>query len=386
MSKEQEICKNCESQFDEGFYFCPYCGQQAKEELTVGVLFYNTISNYFSFDARFLKSFFPLMFKPGCLAKRFIEGKRLLYLHPAQMYLFISVVFFFLLSVTVVRNQVETLDTNLKKTLNKPIISDSLKQESIKVLDSTIMDSIFKHLGTADITGLGINDIKASDSIKKDSILTPLKNVNIPGLEIKDVEAIDSIIQANTTKETKESLAFDFNRKKVDSLIALGAADEDVFKAMGMSDDAGSIARKFYSQVLKFYKQRNGGQILQAFYDTIPISLFVLLPIFALILKLFFRKRGSYAHHLVFSFYYFSFLFSVFSLILIINNFIEIPDSLDFLIVMSTYFYLLIAIKHFYQQGWFISFIKTGMTTFIYLMFVVPIALIIISLVSFFFY
>ena len=51
------------------------------------------------------------------LAKRFIEGKRLLYLHPAQMYLFISVVFFFLLSVTVVRNQVETLD---QSPLRKP--------------------------------------------------------------------------------------------------------------------------------------------------------------------------------------------------------------------------------------------------------------------------
>ena len=253
MSLKQEICKNCENQLDEGFQFCPNCGQQTKEDLTVGVLFYNTISNYFSFDARFLKSFFPLMFKPGYLAKRFIEGKRLLYLHPAQMYLFISVVFFFLLSVTVVRNQVETLDTNLKKTLNKPIISDSLKQESIKVLDSTRMDSIFKHLDTADLTGLEIIDAKASDSIKIDSILTPLKNVNISGLEIKDVEAIDSIIQANTTKEAKESLTFNFNRKKVDSLIALGAADKEVFKAMGMSDDAGSITRKFYSSKFKGY-------------------------------------------------------------------------------------------------------------------------------------
>ncbi len=71
MESTKETCKNCEQEFDDNFKFCPYCGQQAKDELTVGVLFYNTISNYFSFDARFFKSFFPLLFKPGYLAKRF---------------------------------------------------------------------------------------------------------------------------------------------------------------------------------------------------------------------------------------------------------------------------------------------------------------------------
>ena len=67
------------------------------------------------------------MFKPGYLATRFIEGKRLLYLHPAQLYLFVSVVFFFLLTTLVVRDQVQEIDTAFKKTLNKPIISDSTK-------------------------------------------------------------------------------------------------------------------------------------------------------------------------------------------------------------------------------------------------------------------
>ena len=156
--------------------------------------------------------------------------------------------------------------------------------------------------------------------------------------------------------------------------------------AMGLKDDAGFIKRKFYAQVLKFYKQRNGGQILQAIYDTIPISLFVLLPIFAFIMKLLFIKQGLYAHHLVFSFYYFSFLFTVFSIILVVNYISEIPDWIDFLIAFSTIVYLLLAIKRFYQPSWFFTFIKTGLATFIYLMIVIPIAMVIVGLVSFLFY
>lgn len=349
------ICKNCDKTFENGFKFCPHCGQQTKDDLTVGVLFYNTITNYFSFDARFFKSFGPLLLKPGFLAKKFIEGKRLLYLHPAQLYLFISVLFFFLLSVTVVRDQVESIDANLKKVLEAP-----------KTLDSTI-------------TMQG----RAMDTAVIKDLLQPLKVNSIQGLEQEDLQVLDTILSTGVKKGNEQKASFDFNTKLIDSLIASNTSNEEIYRAMGMEDDAGFLTRKYYEQGLKFYKQRNGGQILQAAYDTIPISLFILLPIFALILMVFFLKRGSYAHHLVFSFYYFSFLFAVFSLILIVNSLIEIPDWIDWLIVLSTFFYLLIAIKRFYRQSWILSFVKTGLISFIYMSFVIPIAIILVFFVSF---
>ena len=94
-------CKNCGFPLEPHFEYCPQCGQEAADHLTFGVLFSNTISNYFSVDARFFRSFVPLMIRPGVLARRFVDGKRQRYLHPAQFYLFISVVFFFLFSFRV---------------------------------------------------------------------------------------------------------------------------------------------------------------------------------------------------------------------------------------------------------------------------------------------
>jgi hypothetical protein len=52
-----DFWKNCNLKFSKDYRFCSHCGQQAKDKLTVVHLFYNTVTYYFSFDARFLKVF-----------------------------------------------------------------------------------------------------------------------------------------------------------------------------------------------------------------------------------------------------------------------------------------------------------------------------------------
>ncbi len=358
LEPNKTTCKNCDQEHEAGFEFCPHCGQKTNEDLTVGVLFYNTISNYFSFDARFFKSFIPLMFRPGVLAKRFIEGKRLLYLHPAQMYLFISVVFFFLFSF-IVRDQVVDLDN----ILEKGFIEETAKIDSLRtqVLDTTKIASITKSL--------------------KDSNI-------IIGVDAEELKALDSIIAAKSGTNNKNfsDFTFGYDGKKVDSLIAAKAPVEEQLNAMGMEEDAGIFKRRLYTQLLKFQTNKKGGSILQTFYDSIPIALFVLLPIFAMLLKLFFWRRGSFAHHLVFSFYYYSFLFTALSIILLANFIWEIPDWIDGLVVLSTFFYLFLAIKHFYKQGVFVSFFKTCVITFMYMIFVMPIAIGVMMAGAFLFY
>jgi Protein of unknown function (DUF3667) len=356
MENNNTTCKNCDKEFNEEFEFCPYCGQKAKDSLTMSVLFYNTISNYFSFDARFLKSFFPLLFRPGYLPNKFVEGRRLLYLHPAQFYLFVSVIFFFLFSF-----QTREYTSQADKALKKGFEGESV----IK------MDSISK---------------KSLDSVKTEVLSQTLETNKIyTGMDAGELKELDSII--NNSAKYDDSYNFDlmFNKSEVDSLIKAGATDEIILKAMGMKEDAGFFKRRFYSQLLKFQK-KSGGGILQAFFDSIPIALFFLLPIFAFILKLFFWRRGSFSHHLVFSFYYFSFIFVVFSIIMLANLFWEIPDWIDWILALSTFFYLIIAVKQFYRQGYFLSFIKTGLVSFFYFMFVLPIALIIMVTASFFYY
>lgn len=352
MSVNKVNCQNCEQPYDEGFQFCPHCGQKTNDELTIGVLFYNTISNYFSFDARFFKSFIPLMFKPGYLAKEFIRGKRMLYLHPAQMYLFISVVFFFIFSFTV-SEQTEDLNQEFQK--------------AFETNDSGIIDPIER---------------KKKDSLDRIEIRETLESTKMfNGMSQKE---IDSIVSLDVLPK-KNAISLGSFQEELDSLIKAGTPDKDIYKAKGLEEGDGWFKRKFYEQGLKLYKAKDAGNIWSTFVDTVPIALFFLLPIFALLIKLFYFRKGCYAHHLVFSFYYFSFIFTVLSIIFGINLFFELWDWVGLFISLTCFIYLFIALKRFYGQGWILSFFKTSIFSFIFLP-VIIITAIFIGFFAFLFY
>ncbi|MGB5692084.1 MAG: DUF3667 domain-containing protein [Flavobacteriaceae bacterium] len=346
---EKDLCKNCEKSFDSSFDYCPYCGQEATDNLTFSVLFSNTIENYFSIDARFFRSFIPLMLKPGVLARRFVDGKRLQYLHPAQFYLFISVLFFFIFSFSV-RKADKEVNKALEKGFETEINLDSIP---------AVQDS------------LGIAE--ARKALKENQQYTRFSD--------EEIERLDSIITASPN----QNLSFGFSQEKLDSLISEGAPVDEKLKAMGLKEDAGQFNKRLFRQLLKLYEQRAGG-LLQTLYDTIPVAMFIMLPLFALLLKLFYWKRGSFAHHMVFSFYYFTFLFTTFCVLLLVNMIIDLPGPLEFLILMSVMIYLMIALRNFYRSSWIGAFFKSGFISFLYMLFVVPIAAVGVITVAFFLY
>lgn len=348
------VCENCECEHHLSYKFCPHCGQHANNKLTVGELFYNTIANYFSFDARFFRSFVPLVFQPGLLAKRFVGGKRLMYLHPAQMYLFISVVFFFLFSF-----KVSEYNINFNKTLKKGF----QMEKSPDPVSANLIDSM--------------QIIKLNQSFNLHTTYSELNS--------EKIYTRDSVLKLTPKPENIKNNFFGFDRVKLDSLISIDAPEKEQFKAMGMDNQAGFIKKSLYKQLIKFYKNKGGG-IIQGIFDSIPISLFILLPIFAMILKIFFWRRATFAHHLVFSFYYFSFLFVVLCILIGVNYLINIPDWIDILILMSTFLYLVLAISTFYEQGIVRSFVKASFSSFVYMLFVLPIAVFIMLGFAFIFY
>ena len=145
--KEQYICKNCSEKFHGNY--CPECGQSIKEfERPFQFLIIDFMGNMFAFDTRFWKTFIAILFKPGTLTLDYVKGHRVKYMPPFRFYVFISFIFFLLLSYyssqhTIInienKNHVTILGNNeVSDPLNIP---DTLKTDEEILSESNIKDS-----------------------------------------------------------------------------------------------------------------------------------------------------------------------------------------------------------------------------------------------------
>ncbi|MEQ9402329.1 MAG: DUF3667 domain-containing protein [Cyclobacteriaceae bacterium] len=55
------------------------------------------LGDYFTFDSLIIRSVHPLLFNPGFLTNEFLAGRRVRYIPPLRMFIFISIIFFLIL-------------------------------------------------------------------------------------------------------------------------------------------------------------------------------------------------------------------------------------------------------------------------------------------------
>ena len=100
-TEEKNICPNCEKEFDKSFNYCPYCGQKNEQQ---PLRLKHFISDYFSanfnFDSKIWLTLKYLITRPAFLTQEYFKGKRIRYIPPVRLYLFISLIYFFIFSLT----------------------------------------------------------------------------------------------------------------------------------------------------------------------------------------------------------------------------------------------------------------------------------------------
>ena len=91
--KEDVICENCHSQVIGSF--CSQCGQSVESTLKYfWTVLLHLLDDIFSFDSRASRTLKPLLLTPGFLTNEYIQGRRVHYVPPLRLYLFVSIIFF----------------------------------------------------------------------------------------------------------------------------------------------------------------------------------------------------------------------------------------------------------------------------------------------------
>lgn len=342
---EPKRCPNCRKPLI-GPY-CAICGQPHNtHRRSLGHLIHEVVKDIASFDSRILRTGRALLIQPGELPKAFREGRTQPYVPAVRLYLFVSLLFFLFLSATGLtfvqlglqaQSLVYTHDKagNVFKTVNgvrtpaKEFRSDAAGNLSLVVPGGT---------------SVPMPNEKADGHTVTNTVTTRFVFFQRPGN--KDVEISPDV------------------RKSLDHINKEMQAD---------TKDAGWFMRGFYGTVTKL--ETDPAALNGPLTTWIPRILFVLLPLFALLLMLFYwhkRKEFLYVDHLVFSLTMHSFAFVVLIFAATVAQVLS-GGWVAALAAIAFSVYLFVALKQFYGQNWARTALKfVGISVIYNLFFLTP--------------
>ena len=100
-------CVTCKNTFS-GTY-CNRCGEKvlSKKELTLSYLLGQIFNEIAFWDTKFFRTLKLLLFKPGYLAKEYVNGKRKSYTKPIALFFIANLLYFFILPVDSLNSSLE---------------------------------------------------------------------------------------------------------------------------------------------------------------------------------------------------------------------------------------------------------------------------------------
>lgn len=275
------------------------------------------LAEAFEVDGRIVRSLKLLFFKPGQLTAEFSADRRVSYVSPIRLYLFASLLFFFLVSVF-------------------SEITPGAFGQDIEV------------------------DVDSMESISRDR-----------------VEAIESHLDEQTTAALEQILA---NRGSIAREIVVSMMDPD--DPPQSSEDTGVVGTAqpmsppeivIFSAVVNALS--DPARFLTDLLDNAPLAMFLLLPAYALLLKLVYVRKGVfYVEHFVFALHLHSFIFLVNALLLVLPDLGDLLGSLT-TAAMGLYYWL--ALKRYYRSGWFSTTVVLGLLSFSYFLLLIPATLLV---------
>jgi hypothetical protein len=335
--REEKTCLNCQHTVDQKF--CPNCGQENIEtRKTFHHLFFHFFEDLTHYENAFWRTIRNLLFKPAALTKEYLSGKRLSYLAPVRLYIFVSFITFLFLAFFPINDDEHTEKAVPNK--EKPNKKETPTQKEIEI----------------------------------EAFL------NSHSLSLKDKQTIEGILSKSDKDYGNFSLADYKSLQDLDSI-------------QKNSSDAKKLSPLKYSILKKVYQIKENNTIeeikekfSESFLHNFPKVLLIYMPIFALFLWLFQdKKRWYYFDHGIFTLHYFSFLLLINLLVFILQKILSlfntflyadfVSNTIYFMAYAWMFYYFFPAHHRFYEESRKITILK-GLVLFFINMFFITVLLI----------
>jgi hypothetical protein len=347
--RKDKTCLNCNYVVEKRF--CPNCGQENTDtRKTFFHLFVHFFEDLTHYENAFWKTIKNLLLKPAALTKEYLSGKRLSYLAPVRLYIFISFVTFLLIALfpNEKKSDLVTINNTDNKSQKNKYFNyvDEVKKEELK--DSLVLDSI-----------------KKSKPSKEELKIEELKNKGI--LKPVEADSLKKFVQLAKEKNNSdgENNPFISDYKSV--------AEMDSIRKI-KPDEIGDLEYWLAKKAIPLNKKYSNKELWEKFGEAakhnFPKTLFIYMPLFAFVLWLFHnKKRWYYFDHGIFTLHYFSFLLLIVLILFLTNKLLgylgdyTMITVIRFLINLVGYlwmfYYFFPAHRRFYEESKTVSFIKS---------------------------
>ncbi|MFK8019742.1 MAG: DUF3667 domain-containing protein [Pseudomonadales bacterium] len=294
--------------------YCSVCGQNDRDYRRSFLgLVGSFISETFELDGRLVKTLRALFGRPGFLPQEFSENRRAVYVTPARLYFFTSVLFFFILSVGAPAINVDPVDADLPAN------------------------------GTTEV------EAEADNGPEKEDEVSVNLNINI---DDDDTEANPRVLRAllsETRLRRLDAILANAERKdKIGGIQELAKAANQI----EADENSPSWLKEIFGKIVDIIDKPE--KLGKTFSENVPLAMFVLLPAYALLLKLLFYRRKPpvyYSEHFVFALYLHVVAFLIFSVDLLIPDDNPISTWLFFVTFAYLGYYTYRAMRTYYGRS-----------------------------------
>jgi len=357
---DAQACRNCGARATG--HYCPNCGQETRIALpTFGTFMREAAGRYVALDGRAWRTLFALVARPGFLTLEYFNGRRRRYIRPARLFLVLYLLLFAIIG---------------------------LIQSPADLSDEVVFVSSGKEGGTAGTPASGGADATSKEAAAQ--------------LKEAAAEAKGAIAEAKVTlAEAKRAGRADAKSAPSSSAagrpdaagaatakadLPKGVSDEDEDTLIGLDRDLNLTlrmngidlpvpdqVRKRYDHFKKLPKEEKAERLYAGALRYGPYAMVVLLPAFALLLKLAYLGRAGrypgrpsrYAEHLVYSAHLHA--FAAIALI----AFLLLPwPPVRLALVGWIFYYAMLARQRVYRGRWWAGLMRSVAIAIVYLVLV----------------
>jgi hypothetical protein len=333
--------------------FCYACGQSEKGMIRhLSEVVSDMADIVFNVDSRIFRSLWDLYVRPGYLTTEYLAGRRARYVTPFRLFFFLSIIAFFAIQASL---KIDPGDIRFDT-------GDSIEQAKTPEQVNKIVEESLAGLTVAkNMPGTPAKARKELDD-------RMLKIRERGDKRVKKLEERAAAIAAGITPDEDEPdsgvTMFEIDGKPW----SLKANPVQIdWLSQTLNGKLNNTLEHMKSNIENFRK--DPGRLVAGWFSVLPQTLFVVMPLFAVLLKIFFLfKRRLYMEHLLVALHSHAFIFMSILVILGLHLLGELSagtawltELLDWLQALAwiwLFIYLFLMQKRVYRQGWIMTTMK----------------------------